>query len=88
MSEIDVRKSNTPVESIRFADSGKVYCIAQKLVRYTADAYTGGHVWVVENGNNNHDYGGAGVVIESEEHARNFIKALEEAIRIGWFEKK
>ena len=75
--EFDIRANQADeITVIRFADNSDDYVAASGIVR--------GFPGVVEVVDLEE---GGGLLIFSEEHARNLIKALNKAIELGWFKE-
>ena len=72
--EIDIRKLESEVDAIRFAEDSDCYVNASILKCNSQDIY-------IEDGD------GQALRLESELHALNLIKALEKAIELNWFNK-
>lgn len=84
MKIIDIRGEEEHVSIIRFAD-GEEFCSAVELETLGAE----NHVYInsaseARSGRNTED---GCVLIDSEEDARNLIKAIEKAISLEWWGK-
>ena len=77
MATLDVRKHGVEtVDRIVFSEAGNgCKVLAHRLIRFD-----GGDYVAIEDGTSQK------VLLESKEHALNAIKAIEQAIALGWLE--
>jgi hypothetical protein len=76
MSELDIRAQEViEINTIRVADRNDSYVIAELVVKSFADVSID-------------DSAGDGLLILNENHARDLIKGIEQAIKLGWFNAK
>ena len=73
--QIDIRytRNEEVIDSIKICDTNSNYYVVSELWK------TGNTIVLNEVGSDR-------CTVESKEHARNIIKALEKAIELGWFE--
>ena len=73
--QIDIRDTGSEevIDSIKICDTNYDYYVVSELWK------TGNTIVLNEVGSDR-------CIVESKEHAQNIIKALEKAIKLGWFE--
>ena len=74
--QIDIRdnRNEEVIDSIKICDTNSDYYVVSEL-------------WInIDNTIVLNEVGSDRCTVESKEHARNIIKALEKAIELGWFE--
>lgn len=85
MSTIDIRNTaKEEITEIRFADDKGPCGVVQASTLEKTSSYEG--LIISDAEYNEHAYDGKGfVVVSTQDDAENLIKALDEAITLGWF---